>query len=271
MAGQAAESISKRHNQSAINRINCSTIEAVKPVNIALMKANESMTGIPGFPISFGWWESRLNGPNFEVNKPVWANDNVNLIQRLLWRTPGSVVDVGANVGFMTNVALAMNRTVYGIEPVQYNVAKLCEANRLDFYQRHGHLQLYQAAAGPSFQPILEIARPPYNYFDRASLTFANVPNQFIAVEKVPMITVDSIVPLNTTLALVKIDVQGHEYGVLQGMHHVLSKVKPTYILYESDYQLTKQAGFDLKKTEVLVESYGYACTKIAGDTLCQF
>jgi hypothetical protein len=86
------------------------------------------------------------------------------------------------------------------------------------------------------------------------------------------MVTVDSIVPNDMAAGVVKIDVQGHEYGVLSGMRTLLSRDSgyPTHVFYEELPGMTRDAGYVPGACAQLLQEYGYACKKITGgDILC--
>jgi len=274
------------------------------------------------FPVSLSWWDIRLKGENHAARKATYGNANIDRLARLLLDTPeGAVVDVGANVGFMTHLALQMNRTVFAIEPIHYNIAKLCEGRRYTLQQFDpndvGDLHLYQAAAGSVYRKNVSITRPAdsVGYFDQTSIASNNLqPHHARVKEFVSMITVDAIlehrhsqqtkrqrqkhpskdnnndpptqngnpispIPATTTtpmtkIAVVKIDVQGYEYEVLQGMDVLLSQAAstgyPKYILYESDERMMHQAtGHSTQDALTLMESYGYLCHAVGDDTLC--
>ena len=196
----------------------------------------------------------------------------------LLKDTPGAIVDVGANVGFVVNLGLALKRRVYAIEPIQYNVAKICETFRSSHFdlQRENHLlELYKVVAGRAFKEDRAVTRPAdkVGYFEQSSLSRINVQQIEVEEEHVPMVDVDSILLYQNEdecevarepIAMIKIDVQGHEYGVLAGMHRTLSKAKevgfPKYILYEADQTMLSNSGHSPQTTMELVQSYGYSC-----------
>jgi len=185
-------------------------------------------------------------------------------------------------------------------------------------------LELYQVAAGSTHQDTVRITRPSddVGFFDQTSLSRHNVQHQRTVTEHVPMITIDSLFfttnddnneTISTAssassassaaasaaalalpkIAMIKIDVQGHEYDVLQGMTRILSQAKttksPKYILYEADPQMMARAAAataeDSSKNKNnnnplvaamivfdFLQSYGYNCQRIGplgGDVLC--
>jgi FkbM family methyltransferase len=259
--------------------VDCSLIPEIAPVNLARM--HSSHVSKP-YLVSYSWWDSRLRSPKYKKvgrNATLRGNSAVHMIQDLLMKTPPShaFVDVGANVGFMTNFA-ARDRTVYAIDPISYDISKICEANRANLAQgwaTPNALHLFHAAAGPMEKPNITITRPPdeVGYFDQSSLSRDAVNQAKIVEEVIPMVTVDSIVPDDVPISVVKIDVQGHEYGVLQGMTKVLGRTTgyPLYVYYEELEMLLEQTGGGIAEggCAKLLEPYGYNCTKTVHDVLC--
>jgi len=273
--------------------IDCASIPSIEPVNIARMR---SLNGVP-YAVSFSWWDHRITAEGFaeDNDRIASSNDSVDQIQILLSgngieAAGGAFVDVGANVGFMTNFALAMNRTVFAIDPISYDIAKLCEGYRenvrrgyyitptsleKDFYP-HQRYFLYHAAAGPSLVANTTITRPSdeIGKFDQSSLSEGAVFHDDLVEEFIPLITVDSIVPYDTPVHVVKIDVQGHEYGVLLGMTGLLSRSVgyPKHVFYEESPRHIAKAGlYEVGGCQKLLEGrFNYSCRYVTdGDVLC--
>lgn len=259
-------------SDAVVRQVDCSAVDRIEPVNIGFM---DSPRNSPKYVVSFSWWDRRLKDPNFKLNKSLKGNPSVHRIQKLILDTPGAYVDVGANVGFMTNFAYNQHRHVYGVDPISYDIAKLCEglaANTEKGWTNSSFFHLYHAAAGPAFSENITITRPADSegFFDQSSLSRDNIKKQNVTEEHIPMITVDSIVPEYVSVAVVKIDVQGHEYGVIKGMEGLLSRPnRPVHVFYEDEPTLTQRAGYKPGAAEELLRSFGYDCTHFGGDTLC--
>ena len=307
VADQDQEEQSSTGPASSSNRIspvNCSEISTIDPVNIGWLKSNTPTTSSTAktkpesnrYLVSFSWWDVRLTRPNFKAGRPLVVNPVIYKLQDLLSRLePGSVfVDVGTNVGFITNYALTLSPNishVISIEPISYNVAKLCEALR-GMEERNVPIipqkyDLYHAAAGPNYKESVSIIRPSdkAGYFDRASLTKEAVNGgKDVVEEKIPLITIDSLLLQqeqqeqqqqsdHNSIGLVKLDVQGNEYGVLEGMRGILSSPskRPRFVFYEEETDLVIKAGYKPGQCQELLESYGYSCEVLAtDDILCE-
>ena len=135
--------------------------------------------------------------------------------------TPDSVVyDVGANVGYHTTAFASRARQVFSFEPNPQNFA-LLEQNTVD----HDRITRYQAAvsntAGTGY--IGDFDPSVYGNFGHMTMGTSGV--------QVPCMTLDSL--SHTPPDLIKIDVEGHEYEVLQGCVHLLKSRRPV-IYYEA-------------------------------------
>jgi FkbM family methyltransferase len=272
-----------------VSPVDCSTVAKISPVHLARMAS----TGAP-YMVSFSWWDKRLNGLAHEKisSRTLRSNQAVRHIQKLLLNlnntSSRAFIDVGANVGFMTNFATitspdSQNRPVFAVDPISYDIAKICEGYRANrdagwinaTSSADEVLHLYHAAAGPSFQPNISISRPPdsVGFFDQSSLSRDAIKQQASVVQEfIPMLTIDSIIPDDVPIGVVKIDVQGHEYGVLQGMTSILSRTAgyPLHVFYEEQEFSQSAAGVEIGASEKLLESFGYTCMKIGkSDMLC--
>jgi FkbM family methyltransferase len=277
-----------------IQQVDCNTLDPILPVNIGRMKSNYP-TDAP-YLVSFSWWDGRIRVPHFGdwTTKEVRANPSVHAIQTLLYdktRSNAAFIDVGANVGFMTHFALSLGRHVYAIDPISYDIAKICEGYRANMKNgwvatttkssssdKNNLLHLYHAVAGEQVLARVNITRPSddVGFFDQASLSHNAVFQKKTVTEHIPMLTIDSIgIPLDMPIGVVKIDVQGHEYGVLLGMHELLSRNEfpPQYIFYEESDKHIEAAGYKVGACRQLLEQvHGYSCTsaETRGDVLCQ-
>ena len=116
------------------------------------------------------------------------------------------------------------------------------------------NLHLFRSLVGNESKANVSILRPDASFgkFEQASL-FANTIGvarkpQTLVQEFVPMTTLDSIVSPDVAVGLVKIDVQGFEWPVVQGMRGLLERSTgyPRVIHYEEQGRVTIGAGFQL-------------------------
>lgn len=256
-----------------VTPVDCRTVTPIDPVNLSNMK---SFKEIP-YLVSFSWWDRRLKNKVFGKAEMDY-NDSVQTVQRLLRDTEGAFIDVGANVGFMTQYGLALNRPTYAIDPISYDIAKICEGYRANmdkgYVQEATPFFLYHAAAGSEYQEEIAITRPAdeVGYFDQSSLSRAAVLHQKVTEERISLVPIDSLIPPSLPIAVIKIDVQGHEYAVLQGARQLLQREEryPEYVFFEESPKLIQKAGFPVGASQAFLEEMGYICTKDGGDVLCQ-
>ena len=94
---------------------------------------------------------------------------------------------------------------------------------------------------------------------------------QTLVEEVVPMVRLDDIVPKNVPVGLVKIDVQGFEFPVVQGMIGILERTSgyPKIVHYEEQKRVTTLAGFEMGAVQRFLETFGYACRNLGSDINC--
>jgi len=140
---------------------------------------------------------------------------------------PGmTVLDIGANIGFMTLLAARLvgdTGSVTALEPVPGNVERIrgnAELNALS------NVRVLEFAASDQDGPA-QLYVSDYSAFSR--LTSTSRPSSVVDVLDVKARTVDSLVA-DGTLAppdLVKIDVEGAELAVISGMRETIARHRP--------------------------------------------
>lgn len=264
---------------AAIKQVDFQSVDPIDPIYIGQLNSSD----VP-YLVSFPWWDSRVRKVNYLKKKPIWAHPTVMSVQQLINDTEvdDAFIDVGANVGFMALYALNRKNPVFAIEPISWNIAKICEG--IDANVKRGwatpdaardKFHLYHAAAGPSAKSWIDVTRPSdaVGHFDAASISKEALGQDDVVTERIPLITVDSIIPNDLNVGVVKIDVQGHEYGVLMGMKQLLGRKVgfPKYVFYEDDPKVTLLAGNTPGDCERLLGEFGYKCiTALGGDKQCQ-
>lgn len=170
-----------------------------------------------------------LGCPSPIVNGGVWEPDNLDIL--LSFVTSDTVfLDIGANVGYFT-IALG-NRLkhggqVYAFEP---------HAGLAGLIERSVHLN--------SLEPVVKICQVavsdeegtldlfyPDDHLGRGTASrHIDAPGTHVSVRAC---TLDSLLPSDLAVDLVKIDVEGHELHVLRGMINVLRRSPRVKILFE--------------------------------------
>jgi FkbM family methyltransferase len=125
------------------------------------------------------------------------------------------VVDVGANVGLFTLLALRHGRRVVAVEPSPGNLALLYRNVVLDGVEEDLEIFPIALAARPGLGPL-------YGGGPGASLLrgWGSVKAPYETV--VPLNTLDNVVRARRARMLIKVDVEGSEWSVLQGASETL-------------------------------------------------
>lgn len=175
----------------------------------------------------------------------TYEREKVALLHRLLG--PKSVfVDVGAHAGYFSLVAartVGQDGAVVAIEPDARNIQRLRDHIALNCLT---NVAVHEAAAGAS------------NGWARFQSSHSSYQGR-LSGEGVPM----QVVTLDTAVAsthrrvdLIKIDVEGAEYDVLQGTSLLLRRDRPVLLLATHSVDLRR-------KCEDLLASHGYLTNRL--------
>lgn len=170
---------------------------------------------------------------------------------------PGDVFyDVGANVGFFTVLAANLvgeTGRVYAFEPSPENVKSIRHNIQLNGFNQ---VEVWQnAVAKDNGKGTLLMTDYPGGH----TLSTFERPAQVKAEIEVEIVSIDTLIEQGKLQPpnLVKIDVEGAEIAVLEGMQKSLRRDRPT-LIYEADDP--QKAGLDIKQTELndYVRQFGY-------------
>lgn len=175
---------------------------------------------------------------------------------------PGSVVyDVGSNVGFMTLVVCRLvgpEGYVYAFEPdtdnaavIRHNLAQNAITNALVVCRAVG------ARTGPSELQLAE-------YSGGHAAEGSEPPPDFVSRVPVEMVTLDDFAATSGVLPpdVVKIDVEGGELGVLEGMVATLRNHAPT-LLVEFDGPTPASHDARLESASAFLADRGYELERL--------
>jgi FkbM family methyltransferase len=165
-----------------------------------------------------------------------------------------TVIDIGANIGYFSLLAAQIAGKVIAIEPELMNGQDLNDNVVLNGFKnvdvvnaavsnKMGTAQL-NVSAGESGEHSLVIPKS----------------RKYQKVQPVKLITVDSLKAEN--ISLIKIDVEGHEYEVIEGARNTLANQSPPMIIeiWPEGLQTSKHSVEDFGK---LLSSMGYTDVKI--------
>jgi FkbM family methyltransferase len=162
--------------------------------------------------------------------------------------SPGDVfVDIGANIGFFSLIAarrLGPGGQVYAFEPVAENAACIIRSSRLNDMST---IKVFAEAVGAhTRRSELRLA----HHIGGAMLASAGTPPDVCGTVQVDVVSLDDVIDRRRLWppALIKIDVEGAELEVLQGMSRTLHSVRPT-LIYEVDDET--RAGLEGKCREI--------------------
>jgi FkbM family methyltransferase len=196
---------------------------------------------------------------------------------RLAAGRPGLVLDVGANGGCESNLALMAGRKVIAVECLASAYWELLQEPR---FRSHPNLTLLHTCAGA----VVNITTL-YLASDSSSLMEENVAhgveagkakksrkaNANMRAESEVIVPLDLLVPAAEPVALIKIDVQGAEAGVLRGLRRTLARHLPIvtfeYISHHPGYR--EKWSTNGNPAHDQLEPLGYACYIDFVDYIC--
>ncbi len=166
--------------------------------------------------------------------------------------------DIGANIGFFSLIAARLvgpSGHVFAFEPVPDNVLVLRENAVLNDFE---NITVFQkAASSKTDRGELIITRHPGG----AKLVTVDSPLNSKMKGKilVDLVRIDELVEhqkINPP-SLIKIDVEGAELDVFEGMNHTIEKFKPV-IVYELDHKYRQNFIRRTKTVDNFIKNLGY-------------
>jgi len=180
-----------------------------------------------------------------------------------------TIIDIGGNCGLFCIPAEKEGYKVFTFEPVSMNV-ELLELNK-----RENNCQnltiIPKALSNNNTKKKIFIPYCSDNTSFNLSVAVSNMKIKDYIEEVVSCQTFDSWVSKqkNINVGFIKIDVQGFEKEVLQGMQNFLKHCNDVYIFIEWDEKHTNQSGSSLDELESLIVSNGFNLVEhIFGDKL---
>jgi FkbM family methyltransferase len=181
-------------------------------------------------------------------------------VTETLWRLtqPGDLaIDAGANIGYMASILgirVGPKGKVICFEPhpeVFESLRKNIEIWQED--RRCGSFVLHQAALGTeNGEVLLSINNWFNNNHGTAWISDKKETSPDLNAIKVPIQNLDSLLDAGETIGVLKVDVQGHELGVFQGMTRLLKRHAVRDIVFE------EESAFPAP-THKYLKSHGYS------------
>jgi FkbM family methyltransferase len=159
-------------------------------------------------------------------------------VTEALWRLvrPGdTVVDGGANIGYMTSllaVRVGPTGAVHSFEPHPEVFHELgSNAQRWRNSVKCGTLILHEAALGECKSSAWLTVRSDNRAI--SSIDPAQQQSQEVGGVRIRVLPLDDVLPPNTTVGVVKLDVEGHEIFALKGMRRMLESRRIRHLVFE--------------------------------------
>jgi FkbM family methyltransferase len=149
--------------------------------------------------------------------------------------SPGDVfIDIGANIGFFTLIGarrVGPEGSVYAFEPVAENAASIVRSSHMNGFST---IEVFVDAVGARTERgELLLA----HHIGGAMLASAGTPPDLSGSVNVDVVSLDDAIDARRLRppALIKIDVEGAEFEVLQGMRRTLQSARPALICEVDD------------------------------------
>jgi len=171
----------------------------------------------------------------------------------------GHVLDVGANLGYTAKVfagAIDAGRRVYAFEPDPDNFALLEATVRAS----EGRIVPVQAAVGAK-EGTVELLRSEESSADHRVRT-GDLLDRDGETVSVPIVTIDGFAGkegVTGEIAFVKVDVQGYELAVCEGMRRTLAASPKAAVAIEFDPIRMREMGFAPERLLGFFDGAGFA------------
>ena len=192
-----------------------------------------------------------LGCPSPIVNGGIWETENLNVLYSFV--TSNTVfLDIGANVGYFSIAIgnrLKQGGKVFAVEP-HPTLTNLIERS-VQLNSLEAVVQIFQCAVSDQ-EGTLNLFYPDDHLGKGSSSHNADEQGQYLTVQAHRL---DTLLPQDVVVDLIKIDVEGHELNVLRGMQEVLQRSPNVKVLFE------KLESVNAKEDEIgrLMREHGFA------------
>ena len=172
------------------------------------------------------------------------------------------VLDIGANHGLFSVPASKIGYKVIGFEPVQKNIDTLMLAKEINGLTDFDMFHL--ALSNKNGEVDIYVPECPDNSSLSQAAAISNMRGKEFRVEKTDTVRFDDWIlehPNFLDIGFIKIDVQGAEFDVLQGMEAYLRSASDVWMVCEYEHHLNTM-GHSFQELDNLLISYGFQFVK---------
>jgi FkbM family methyltransferase len=208
---------------------------------------------------------------NLPSNTLIDIPEDYKTTLRLVNRQPKSktIIDIGGNCGLFSIPIEKDGYTVYSFEPIKMNI-DLLELNKTENNCNNLHI-IPNALSSKNETKVIYIPYCSDNTSFNLDVAVSNMNKKDYLEEIVQCITFDSWIEdkKDIDVGFIKIDVQGFEKQVLEGMQNFLKNCNDVYLYIEWDEIHTTKSGSSLNELKNLIQSNGFEWVEqIYGDVL---
>lgn len=235
---------------------------SVKEFLYSLKERKPTVVTLEGFKLAIHQHDTIIS-ESIRQNK-VWAQSETRLFRELL-KPEMVVVDVGANIGYFSLLASTLvgpNGHVYAFEPDPVNCGLLRKNVRMN---DASNIKVVQAALSNNDEPI-HLFLNSDNKGDHRIWEATGESRTKITVTST---TMDQYLKDTATVPnFIKIDVQGAEGYVLEGMSQTLTQTETKYLILEFWPEAMRKCQTDPKRVVQQISDAGFTIRVIADDVL---
>jgi FkbM family methyltransferase len=168
------------------------------------------------------------------------------------------VLDIGANHGLFAVPASKLGYKVFGFEPVENNIRSLKigkEINNLNDFD-----MFHYALSNENGDIDIYVPECPDNASLSQAAAISNMRSKHYIVEQINTVRFDDWIvenPKYFEIGMIKMDVQGAEYIILEGMREYLMGASDIYLICEYEHHLINM-GHSFEELDKLIKSYGF-------------